>query len=142
MSSLGKPRDAKRQSSGQIFLSYPHTHDRFLYYSYRNLQFVIFGGGCPFTPPPHSGSVHEHTQSKADKIIDSDKTSKFILCILNTCYTHIAISLPSMNIFPLKVIVVACSNADIVTSGGGLTSSSISFDNVEIRIYNINQSRD
>ena len=30
LSSLGKPRDAKRRSSGQIFLSYPHTHDRFL----------------------------------------------------------------------------------------------------------------
>ena len=29
--SLGKPRDAKRRSSGRIFLSYPHTHDRFLY---------------------------------------------------------------------------------------------------------------
>ena len=28
---LGKPRDAKRWSSRQIFLSYPHTHDRFLY---------------------------------------------------------------------------------------------------------------
>ena len=31
MSSLGKPRDAKQRSSGQIFLSYPHSHDRFLY---------------------------------------------------------------------------------------------------------------
>ena len=30
LSSLGKPRDAKRRSSGLIFLSYPHTHDRFL----------------------------------------------------------------------------------------------------------------
>ena len=30
LSSLGKPRDAKRQSSGQIFLSYRQTHDRFL----------------------------------------------------------------------------------------------------------------
>ena len=30
LSSLGKPRDAKQRSSGQIFLSYPHTHDRFL----------------------------------------------------------------------------------------------------------------
>ena len=30
LSSLGKPRDAKRRSSGQIFLSYPHTYDRFL----------------------------------------------------------------------------------------------------------------
>ena len=30
-SSLSKPRDAKQRSSGQIFLSYPHTHDRFLY---------------------------------------------------------------------------------------------------------------
>ena len=28
---VGKPRDAKRRSSGLIFLSYPHTHDRFLY---------------------------------------------------------------------------------------------------------------
>ena len=26
----GKPRDAKLQSSGQIFLSAPHTHDGFL----------------------------------------------------------------------------------------------------------------
>ena len=31
LSSLGKPRDAKRRSSGRIFLSYPHTHDRFLF---------------------------------------------------------------------------------------------------------------
>ena len=31
LSSLGKPSDAKRWSSGRIFLSYPHTHDRFLY---------------------------------------------------------------------------------------------------------------
>ena len=30
LSSLGKPRDAKRRSSARIFLSYPHTHDRFL----------------------------------------------------------------------------------------------------------------
>ena len=28
--SLGKPRDAKRRSSGRIFPSYPHTRDRFL----------------------------------------------------------------------------------------------------------------
>ena len=31
LSSLCKPRDAERRSSGRIFLSYPHTHDRFLY---------------------------------------------------------------------------------------------------------------
>ena len=31
MSSLGKPRDAKWGSSRQIFLSYSHTHDKFLY---------------------------------------------------------------------------------------------------------------
>ena len=31
LSSLGKPLDAKRRSSGQILLSYPHTHDRYLY---------------------------------------------------------------------------------------------------------------
>ena len=31
LSSLGKPRDAKRRSSGQIFLSYPQTIDGFLY---------------------------------------------------------------------------------------------------------------
>ena len=30
LSSLGKRPDAKRWSSGQIFLSHPHTHDRFL----------------------------------------------------------------------------------------------------------------
>ena len=30
--SLGKPHDAKRGSSGRIFLSYPHTHYRFLLY--------------------------------------------------------------------------------------------------------------
>ena len=30
LSLLGKPRDAKRQSWGHIFLSDPHTHDRFL----------------------------------------------------------------------------------------------------------------
>ena len=29
-SSLSKPPNVKRRSSGQIFLSYPHTHDRFL----------------------------------------------------------------------------------------------------------------
>ena len=29
LSSLGKPRDAQRSSSLQIFLSYPHTHDGF-----------------------------------------------------------------------------------------------------------------
>ena len=31
LSSLGKSCDAKRWSSGQIFLSHPHTHDGFLY---------------------------------------------------------------------------------------------------------------
>ena len=31
VSSLSKPCDAKRWTSGQNFLSYPHTHDRFLY---------------------------------------------------------------------------------------------------------------
>ena len=31
LSSLGKPRDAKRWSSERIFLSYPHTPDGFLY---------------------------------------------------------------------------------------------------------------
>ena len=31
LASLDKPRDAKRLSSGRIFLSYPHTHDRFLF---------------------------------------------------------------------------------------------------------------
>ena len=31
LSSHGKPRDANRRSSEQIFLSHPHTHDRFLY---------------------------------------------------------------------------------------------------------------
>ena len=30
LSSLGNPRDAKRRSSGPIFLSYHHTHDEFL----------------------------------------------------------------------------------------------------------------
>ena len=30
LSSIGKPNDAKRRSSGRIFLFYPHTHDRFL----------------------------------------------------------------------------------------------------------------
>ena len=32
LSSLGKPRDANRRSSGRIFLSHLHTHDGFLYY--------------------------------------------------------------------------------------------------------------
>ena len=32
LSSLGKPRDVKWQYSGQIFLSYSHTHDGFLYH--------------------------------------------------------------------------------------------------------------
>ena len=31
LSILSKPRAAKRRSPGRIFLSYPHTHDRFLY---------------------------------------------------------------------------------------------------------------
>ena len=31
-SSLGKPRDTKRRSSGQILLSHPHTHDGVLYH--------------------------------------------------------------------------------------------------------------
>ena len=31
LSSLDKPRDAKRRTSGRIFLSYPHTHERVLY---------------------------------------------------------------------------------------------------------------
>ena len=31
LSSLSKPCDAKRRSSGQIFLSYPHTYDRYLH---------------------------------------------------------------------------------------------------------------
>ena len=29
LSSLGKPRDANRGSSGRIFLSHPHSHDIF-----------------------------------------------------------------------------------------------------------------
>ena len=33
LSTLGKPRDAKRRSSGRMFLFYPHTHDRFLIFS-------------------------------------------------------------------------------------------------------------
>ena len=33
LSSLGKARDAKRWPLGQIFLFYPHTHGRFLYYT-------------------------------------------------------------------------------------------------------------
>ena len=32
LSSLGKPRDAKRRSSGRGFLSYLYTYDIFLYY--------------------------------------------------------------------------------------------------------------
>ena len=36
--SLGKPRDAKRRSSAHIFLSYPHTHGRFLKSSIYILQ--------------------------------------------------------------------------------------------------------
>ena len=31
LSSLGQPHDAKRRSIGQIFISFSHTHDRFLY---------------------------------------------------------------------------------------------------------------
>ena len=38
LSSLGKPRDAKRRFSGWIFLSYPHTHDIFLYYIWVGVQ--------------------------------------------------------------------------------------------------------
>ena len=32
LSSFRKPRDAKRRTLEQIFLAYPHTHDKFLYY--------------------------------------------------------------------------------------------------------------
>ena len=42
LSSLGKPRDAKRQSTGKIFLSYPHTHDRFLYTFLCQLQVKVY----------------------------------------------------------------------------------------------------
>ena len=42
MSSLGKPRDANRWSSGRIFLSHPHTHDRFLY-SFTQAQLLLLG---------------------------------------------------------------------------------------------------
>ena len=31
LTSLGKPRDARQKPSGRIFLSTPHTHDRFWY---------------------------------------------------------------------------------------------------------------
>ena len=34
LSSLGKPRDAKQWSSGQIFLSHPHTHDSIVFYRF------------------------------------------------------------------------------------------------------------
>ena len=44
MTSLGKPRDAKRRSSGRIFLSNPHTHDSFLYVLFLPLQALL-----PFT---------------------------------------------------------------------------------------------
>ena len=30
LSSLGKPCDAKRRSSGQVFLSFPHPHDNLI----------------------------------------------------------------------------------------------------------------
>ena len=46
MSSLGEPRDAKRRSSGRIFLSYPHTHYIFLYY---NLFSLVYFQVTPFT---------------------------------------------------------------------------------------------
>ena len=32
LSSLGKPRGVKRRPLGRIFLSYPHTNNRLLYY--------------------------------------------------------------------------------------------------------------
>ena len=32
LASLGKPRDVRQWPSGQIFLSAPHTHNRYLYY--------------------------------------------------------------------------------------------------------------
>ena len=40
LSSLGKSRDAKRRSSGWIFLSYPHTHDIFYIKPYK-VVFII-----------------------------------------------------------------------------------------------------
>ena len=57
LSSLGKPRDAKRRSSGRIFLSYPHIHDRLLYFASRSIlnhmvaQMLTYlsCGGVPIT---------------------------------------------------------------------------------------------
>ena len=41
LSLLGKPRNAKRRSSGRIILSHPHTHVRFLYYQYVLLCHIL-----------------------------------------------------------------------------------------------------
>ena len=43
LSSLGKPRDANQRSSGRIFLSHPHTRDRFLYFS--SFAIILIGKG-------------------------------------------------------------------------------------------------
>ena len=44
LSSLGKPRDAKRRSSGRIFLSFPHTYHRLLLGA--NLKDVTYLGSA------------------------------------------------------------------------------------------------
>ena len=44
LSSLGKPRDAKRRSSERIFLSYFHTHDEFLYSAGQRLNSGSYDG--------------------------------------------------------------------------------------------------
>ena len=67
LSSLGKPRDAKRRSPGRIFLPYSHTHDRFFYYSLSSrtvathaiwIQFIglrkIGASKMHLSPPPCS----------------------------------------------------------------------------------------
>ena len=42
LSSFGKPRDAKRRSSGGIFLSYPHTNNGFFFSCSPLFLFIYF----------------------------------------------------------------------------------------------------
>ena len=88
MSSLGKPRDANRWSSRWIFLSHPHTHDRFSYFAmvcclhylhifteilvkHGQLQTVVFGHRSYFRGYFHmlNYSIHIDTRSNITTLI-------------------------------------------------------------------------